>query len=262
MLNYCSKFAIAGVASLGLVAGASEAATIPPVLVDDFQGYDLGDLAGQGYWDYVDDPRADGNTQVQIKPGVAGDKVFASNEFSDIAFNNDPVFADHLPVGGSATVYFQLRVDSPSDMSFGFAQSDSPDWPFGEFATQAGVTGTILDEDGEEVRTNLRAHDGDGFQMLTEIELREWYELWFDIDNDNQLWSLRIRGGDDFEDENVAPTVLASDFGFRNTAESPIQSMLVHTRDGMAYIDNIYIPEPASLALLGVGGLMLLRRRR
>ena len=263
MMNYCSKFAVAGVASLGLVAGTSQAATIPPVLVDDFQAYDLGDLPGQGAWNTAGGADS-GDTQVAIAPGDAGNKVLSTNEFEDIFYNNDATFANFLPEGGSATVYLQFRTDAPADMSLGFAQNSSPGTGFGEFAVQAGVIGTILDEDEGESRTTFRVRDGGSFSNVAELELREWYELWFDIDNDAQQWSISIRGGEfgDFGDEDVTPTTLGSGLGYRNTDVGPLQSMLIHGRGSDSYIDNIHIPEPASLALLGVGGLMLLRRRR
>jgi hypothetical protein len=102
----------------------------------------------------------------------------------------------------------------------------------------------------------------------------EWYNLWVVVNNDavDPTYDLYYSAG------MAAPVLVAADANWRNTGALPIGQdlnaigfMAAGGAGGRLLIDNIYyaqgvdlsnpVPEPAALALMGLGGLAMIRRR-
>lgn len=99
-----------------------------------------------------------------------------------------------------------------------------------------------------------------------------WYDVWLVINNDAVDPTFDLH----YSVEGGAPILVASDANWRNFAPgvdlNAIGFMAAGNAESRFYIDNIAyasgenltnpIPEPGSLALLGLGGLLIARRRR
>lgn len=60
-------------------------------------------------------------------------------------------------------------------------------------------------------------------------------------------------------DERNLPPLMIDDLAIYNTALTPTQ---VATIAKASYTNYVATPEPASMAMMGIGGLLVLRRRR
>ncbi|MCC5829894.1 MAG: PEP-CTERM sorting domain-containing protein [Phycisphaeraceae bacterium] len=248
------------------------------ILVDDFENRDPGAIGGQGNW-------ASNSATYAVSPtpdpvGSSQSLLTGSGAF-DFAANNDPNLL--IAEGSDATVFLRYRVNSSighGEGQFGISHLAAPGGGnFNDFKVQIDG-GNVNTEDGT---FRFRLNDGGTFRNIslagseeaeTRFDVDKWYNIWIYVDNSSSSYQVFINEGFNvgnptqlvFWDGDVEKT----SFTYRGGAfNGDLQSLLF--RRGDYYVDDIYIspslnlspiPEPASVALLGLGGLMLIARRR
>ena len=264
--------------------------------IDDFQSYTTdSNIDGQGYWLVYEGGYPASDWRVATDPASASNNVLrglCSEGYAGggvIAFNTDPTLS--MPQGTTpATYFYRMRIDQASyeiDWAAGMSHLASPT---GWSSFKTGVMGEGpfapgLFDPNYEVRVNNGPGPGGvppstGWKRECDVVTDQWYDVWVvvhnldnNIDpNNNDTFDLYIQGG-----AFTTQTQLANNVHyFRSAAENgPLLSfMAVVDSNQVVYIDDLYVdtsgqnlepvPEPVTLALLGLGGAVLAvwRRRR
>lgn len=257
MMNRSRIFqSLSAVAIVAIATAAAQAAFIG---IDDFEDYTAADsISDKDDWN--------NNGTVATDPAGGSNLVLAFDPSNGTGYYNgsDIAIAD----GSTATLFFRARMTA-GGQAFGFGMSDttSPN-PWDSFEAQL-----TWDKTGNPI--SVRNGGKDGPHPAAAATADAWYNIWMVIDNDNDTYDVHFQSNDDAT--YSSKTKVGDDAGFRNDpAENDLESFFMRTNDGtgsVLYIDDIYldtagenlanpIPEPGTLALLGIGGLGVLLRRR
>jgi len=236
-------------------------------LVDDFESYSTGKLRD----DVTGSTVGEGGIWEEVTNGTGFAEIQNDGSTNHLAVGWNSGFrgayADvtDIPDGGAATYYLRVRTgDDTPDASFGLSDLTAPTGAFGDFEAQVAI---VDDGDGGNGQFKLIARNGGGFEDLaTGLVVDTWYDIWIVADNATDTYDV-------FFDTNVGnPDALGSlvgnDLAFRNGTTDALATLftLAGSSDFSLNVDNVYynpdaVPEPATLALMGLGGLVIFRRR-
>lgn len=242
-----------------MIAGL--AAVSQAVLVDDFESYAVGNVSGTGVWTGIF--AGTGNAQVEADGTNQFGSWWAANNGARGMWRNLPVAIANADT--ATTLFLQVMTDvATNDGSFGLTDLAAAPTTWGDFEIQGAVINGGLNARNAGVVTNLNYVITPG----------QWYNIWFVIDNSTDTYDLYANAGGDA----TAANLLADNFVFRNSGAG-VQAndltklmALANTRatvqkfhwDNIAVtggVDLTAVPEPATMLILGLGGLVLARRR-
>ena len=135
--------------------GSAEAAW---VMIDGFDGLDLGPIGGQNQW------RApDAGSTVALDPDNLENQVLSVITASTILTH--PMF---VPDNETRTVFLRFRYEDQLSVSFGLSDYLYPT-QFGDFEVELNLTST---------RNDLRINEGGNYSELTTLETEKWFNCW------------------------------------------------------------------------------------
>jgi len=247
-----------------LMAGSMTMAT----LVDNFDGYTAGqiDAVTGGTWVSTSNnatPAPVSTMVIATDPTNSGNQVLSARPTGGQSglygvLSGDEVIADNITK--TMSLKFMVTTDT-YDSSFGLTTLDAP-YQFGNtFNAQCAlINGTFRVRNGGSTSGSLAA-----------ITANTWYYLWAVVDNTANTYDVYLKTT---ASDATAGDLIANDFAFRTGCpDGDIDRFFVmmqntsvdvlfddiNMREG---VELTYIPEPASMLILGLGGLVLSLRKR
>ncbi len=263
------SFIVTAVLAAAGLGGLSSPASAAFVLIDDFESYTVGStINGQGSW-----------TSNNAANTVVADPAGGANKVLSFAAKDSSVFnsaaAISIANNTTGTLFFSFRMDTAaSDVSTGLTDVNTPA-SFNDFRAQARTgngSGKLDTRDGGAFRplTTTGAAGGDEADNL-----EAWYHLWMVINNTSDTVEYWVQSDSDADFATQTQLFASETINFRTATTDVLDRLYLRSGTGnsVVYLDNFWIdtagvnltnpiPEPASLALLGLGGLLMLPRRR
>jgi hypothetical protein len=245
-----------------LVVGTSANAL---TLVEDFEDYTTGAFRTDGSGtDAISDWSAFDNSTNPLSTGLVAIEDDGATQYAGFGWGNSGKtrgISGDVPAiveGATATYYFQIRTeDETPNASFGLSDVESPTW-FSDFEVQVALV--YSSENG----IQLGARNGESTEYgVSGLSADTWYDIWIVVDNATDTFDLYYGTSGD---PDTMGTQIADDYAFRNGTTSDLGTFMAigyGHEDLNAHIDDIYtsVPEPATMAILGLGALLICRKR-
>ncbi|HOK97125.1 MAG TPA: PEP-CTERM sorting domain-containing protein [Anaerohalosphaeraceae bacterium] len=234
------------------------------VLVDNFESYQAGlirDGVTGGVWKEIT-----AGTSFAVIGEDAGNK-FLQTGWSGGGRGAYRCIDPIVDSVSAITLYLRIyAVTSSQDTSFGLAdQITTSAATWGDFEVQM-VLGNGDDAD----HVNLRARDGGTVETYMALAVGQWYNIWAVIDQTTDSFDMYVTAG--YESAVGLSPINPDPINFRNgtTADLSYFLALTNYRDFNYRLDDIHItlgknlaiPEPVTMLMMGLGGLMLALRKR
>jgi hypothetical protein len=209
-------------------------------------------------------------------PEIVADPANAANHVVAVtrhAYNNTALFgvSNDAITSGIFSYQYSIYLPTASDAAFAVnvnSQADvlsgAPTTPVGQQFRASSNNDVIVSSTPTESTASGHSIWGYGLGTNGAIPTATWNTIRAVVDMDQGTWSMYLTSG-----ANAEITVF-TDRAFRTGDLSDVNAVGFYPQlpntDHVVYLDNISltrVPEPASLGLLGLGGLaMLIRRKR
>ena len=222
------KILILGAVALGAVIATGGVAAAGYIMVDNFDGLELGPIEGQNEWRAPAD-----NSAVTLDPENASNQVLSV--LTESTYLTHPTV---VPEGEARMFFLRFRYEEQLSVSFGLTQSAFPT-QFGDFDVELSLTST---------RDELRINDDGTYKELITLEDEHWYNCWLYVDNAadvSSIW-LHDRPGEAATAADQLAIDGSTEFPFRTIASTDLKSFFIKTGggDGVAgplILDDLYL---------------------
>jgi hypothetical protein len=240
--------------------------------VDSFDSYATGDVdvVTGGVW--VESPTATSTTMlIKTDPTNAGNQVLnVQNNGAQVGIYSN-LGSNSIADGTTSTFftefYIQMTGAKNVNTSIGLTTLDTPSAFGNTFNAQCAIVDTSL-------TINFGVRNAGATTNVKVLTSNTWYYLWLVVDNAANKYDVYLKNT---ASDATAADLVANDFAFRTgTADGVIDRFFGMTNYGgtcpdtavllddmtMNTGENLTIPEPASMLILGLGSLFLARRKR
>jgi len=259
-------------------------------MIDDFESYTLGTAHMQGGWQIQRNSSAlgDPGSCLIVDDGTGNKVIDLMNR--DLDGEIDTIYAA-LDLGvsltGVETLKMTVRSNGPNDTLM-CTNALNPGWyddgtgdndpaAGGQGMTDYSAQGMMICVKSDDL---FRARDDGGYVNVPQrMTSGVWYDLYMVIDspNDRTIYAVAPAGATVGPEHVVLDGTGSKWWGHRNDSYSSVENLKfmvgmfpypdanieTHVQiDNIMYMEGDGVPEPATMSLLALGGLALIRRRR
>jgi hypothetical protein len=228
-------------------------------LVDNFESYTTGNVATVANPPWV----VTQNVEVPTIGQETDGNKYTESTGTYLALGANSIAADDA----ESTVFFRIfrPVASNPDWSAGVSHLANPTGDWGNYEAYIAIVGNNI---------NARNNSSNA-TIVSGISNDTWYNIWLVLNNSANTYDVYVTTG---TTDATTADLKANDFGFRNDSAASLSTFKIYGRANATApracrVDDIntvsgtnltygLVPEPATMLLLGLGGLAISFRKR